>query len=136
MMRFTLAVLALLAPGIAAAKDATCDQLWTAFESMPGTKADRPEGVSDGAYRYLAGAEAYGKAVETVVDSDAAAFAALDKTSQMTTSIGLTFGDGLMTCNVEAALADAATAELAQAKEAEHAPDQRAEIVARFRLQE
>ena len=125
-----------VAPLAVTAQDASCDQFWTVYQNAPTKKADRPEGISDEVYRYIVGADAFATAFYTVKDSDAAAFAALDKTSQMVTAIGLKVGDALMTCYRDDAAADPVQAEFVTTTETAFPPTDRTEIVGTFRMRD
>ena len=137
-MRMTWTLLALLAvaPGAVMAQDVSCDDLWSYFDAAPLAMPERPEGVGEPVYRYIAGAEAYASAYEAVKDLSADDFVALDGSTQMVTALSLNFGDRLMTCYHDAAMADPDRAAFVETTETEFPPAGRADIVGTYRLRQ
>ena len=138
-VKHVIAATLILAPMALPAQAGICDQIWTAYQSIGAPEApERGDGTPDEVYRYRAGAALFEKTHQTVAgQTPDQVIAAGGNGKLMEVSVRLNFGHRLLTCYAEPAQAfDATSASFVTAFETAMKPEERAEIVARFRLSE
>ena len=138
-VKHVIAATLILFPMAMSAQAGISDQIWTAYQSIGAPEApERKDGIPDAVYRYQAGAALFEKTHQAVADQTPdQVIAAGGKGKLMEVSVRLYFSDRLLSCYVEPAQAfDATSASFVTAFETAMKPDERAELVARFRPSE
>lgn len=135
-LKYLTAAAFVLAPMPIAAQGASCDQIWTAYQSFGSPEApERNDTMTEEVYRYRAGSAVFATTYTAVQDQTVEQVQADGGNGKlMEISLRLSVGDKLLTCYADpAAATDEASAAFVKAVEAELTPEDRAAIVARFK---